>query len=380
MNSGVDNPVADLAAMQGAHGGTVPASEVEPVLCSRRRAAETFAMLPEIWCASFTPWWMAGRVQARLVAAGAASEPPLLIAGISFLLFLPLYVAAGYDAAAEPGTDLPAPTALVVIAVLALLLFWGVVAVLRARVRAARGGAPSLVVGDVLATIPWCCCCPCVGYAYELAKLDSHMTKPPGTATSPVREDFALPPPAPAAPRSVWTTGLCGCEPFTFTGDLPRIYCALTWPVFIIYRLWTRLGMGGLLRFVAVLAIQVVLPFILFIIGEAVHSRAVVNIAAFFWYFNVVSLALAAYIRCTVRTRYSISGTDCDDALNAIFCAPCVLAQAERELNVYNTNGSAAVAPDSLVLPPPEFLPPAPLPAAVAPMIPFKSQEMPGVF
>jgi len=367
MNAGLEDSVASLAALEagGGGGGGSPAAqaagEEEPALCSRSRAAETWQLLPEVFCAWAAPWWMAWRVHSRLVAVGAAREPPWLVALVGILLLAPMYVSLSYDAAAEPGTRLPAPPVLVGIALAALLVLLLCLAALRARVRAARGGAPNCECGDVLAMLPWACGIPCIGCAHELARLDARMAVPAGAPLPPVRSDFSQPPPAPAgSPRANWSTGLCGCAPLDPLGDLPRVYCALMCPAFIIFRLWTRLSLGGPWRLVAILALQVALPGLVFLIGEATKSRTVVSIAAFFWYLNFISLFLTGCIRHTVRARYNIPGGTLDDALNAVFCAPCALAQAERELNTTShrapAGGAALAEPQSFS----EFLPAAP--------------------
>ena len=89
------------------------------------RASTAFRVLPEICCALSFPWWMAARVQARLVAAGSRSESPVLVAVVGALLLLPIYVLEGYaanDTAKATGT-LVVPPAVWAFAALCLLAF-----------------------------------------------------------------------------------------------------------------------------------------------------------------------------------------------------------------------------------------------------------------
>lgn len=327
------------------------------------RASTAFRVLPEICCALSFPWWMAARVQARLVAAGSRSESPVLVAVVGALLLLPIYVLEGYaanDTAKATGT-LVVPPAVWAFAALCLLAFGALIVVLRARVRAARGGPPAVTAADTAAACPTCPCVPCCGCAYELAAMDAQLAT---GASAPPLTGAGLPLAAPGgAPRPDWNTGVFGCQPFSLLGDLPRYLCAVQCPTFFTYQLFTRLQLSTF-AFVGLALAQVALPFLLIVLGEINHQPSLTTAAGIFWYLNVFSIAATAWLRCTVRQRYSIPGSDGNDALISLFCAPCVLAQLEREISTPNNAAADFASP-----PPPDFMASEPAGAFYKPVV-----------
>jgi len=349
----------DVAAVPPAP-GLYGAPGVDEASCSYR-SSTAFRMLPEICCALSFPWWMAARVQARLKASGSRSESPLLVAVVGALLLLPIYVLEGYVVDDAGQADIKklknVSAALWAFVALCLFAFGALIAVLRARVRVARGGPPGLTAADAAAACPTCPVAPCCGCAYELAAMDGQLATGP---SAPPLTGAGLPLAAPGgAPRPNWATGIFGCKPFELLGDLPRYLCAAQCPTFFTYQLFTRLQLSTL-AFVGLALAQVALPGLLFVIGLAIGKPSpgqpavgpnLITAAAIFWYINVFSIAATSWLRCTVRQRYSIPGSDGNDVILSLFCAPCVLAQLEREISTPNNAAADFASP-----PPPDFM------------------------
>lgn len=275
------------------------------------------------------------------LAAHATNASIALQAAIGILvLSFPVYMATGWgeaDVGAQPVTApppsrygpqqtpqpavSPLPVWLAVLAVFCWLADIGVVVWLRGRVRA-QSGIPGHVFDDALSMLPLMCCCPCQGYARELAVMDRQLT--PGVIASP------------DAPRAVtsrprWTTTLCGCNP-SLTGDCPQFNCAIMCPWFIQLRVLYRLGKGSLKRALGLIALQTLVPLVILAAVTFTHAgagwQAFANLLIAT---NILGSIVSVYLRTSVRERYGIPGTISDDAILAVCCPACSLAQLERE-------------------------------------------------
>jgi Cys-rich protein (TIGR01571 family) len=97
-----------------------------------------------------------------------------------------------------------------------------------------------------------------------------------------------------------------------------------------------RLGLGGACKALSILALQVFVPLILLFIALAIKSGTLVIVSIVLYASNAIGIFFHAWLRTYVRELYSIPGTHSDDALHAIFCWACSLAQLERETSGLN--------------------------------------------
>ena len=97
-----------------------------------------------------------------------------------------------------------------------------------------------------------------------------------------------------------------------------------------------RLGLGGACKALSILALQVFVPLILLFIALAIKSGTLVIVSLVLYASNAIGIFFHAWLRTYVRELYSIPGTHSDDALHAIFCWACSLAQLERETSGLN--------------------------------------------
>ena len=252
---------------------------------------------PELCCAVQCPWYMLGRVYTKL----GLPSPVLFTLAMAVVSFFSI-VTYGLDAAVGPAilalSFLPAATIIIV-------TVW-----LRMRVRS-QAGIPGSIRWDFCAVVPWMCGLPCQGYTAELASMDRQLSP---TSSDTQSTTFS--------PRNKWSTGLFDCGLCTLTGALPQFCCAVSFPFFIEIRLLYRLGKGGLLSAIGLAALQVLLPAILFIIALATHSITLFIVSAVLYISNALGLLVHAWMRSSVRERYSIAGTLSDDVLQVCQLSP----------------------------------------------------------
>ena len=98
-----------------------------------------------------------------------------------------------------------------------------------------------------------------------------------------------------------------------------------------------RLGLGGACKALSILALQVLVPLILLFIALAIKSKTLEIVSIVLYASNAIGIFFHAWLRTYVRELYSIPGTHSDDALHAIFCWACSLAQLERETSGLNS-------------------------------------------
>ena len=127
-------------------------------------------------------------------------------------------------------------------------------------------------------------------------------------------------------PKGQWKDGLCDC----FNNIYPSMCCVIFTPtVYLVHLyqgfygfskcgvfLWLYMGMN----IAAVISLQY----------TSVLSRS------YLFIFNVITIAMASYIRAAVRHQGKIPGGECEDACVAGFLFPCSLAQTGRTLFGYD--------------------------------------------